>query len=170
MRLAFRRVSLAVSIAVLSAGCGLFREERPRPPAPPPTPPSPSPPATPTPPPPAVPEPVPEAPVRATPGVTPAEGVARVVVSAEPRALPPFGGQAQILVRVTRRDGTPYPGVEVRLSTTAGTLFSQGQTLVTDAAGRTRDRLTTREAATVTVNAGGVVRAVEVVLRGGRPD
>lgn len=80
-----------------------------------------------------------------------------VVVAAwsEPRTLPRGGGEAQILVRVQKRGGAAYPGVEVRLATTAGTLFSQGAILLTDARGMTRDRLTTHEPAMITLNAGG---------------
>ena len=74
---------------------------------------------------------------------------------AEPKHLPPWGGQVQILVRVQKRGGRRYPGVEVRLATSTGTLFSGGGLLVTDSQGMTRDRLTAREAATITLNAGG---------------
>jgi hypothetical protein len=45
--------------------------------------------------------------------------------------------------------------VEVRLVTSSGTLYSGGRVLVTDTQGMTRDRLTTRQAATITLNAGG---------------
>ena len=90
-----------------------------------------------------------------------------VVVAAwsEPRQLPPFGGQAQIIVRAQRRGGKPFGGVEVRIRSSAGTLFSQGRVLVTDANGRTRDRLTARRGATITVNAGGTVYRFEVALK-----
>jgi hypothetical protein len=43
----------------------------------------------------------------------------------------------------------------VRLSTSSGTLFSGGRVLVTDAQGMTRDRLTARRPAVITLNAGG---------------
>ncbi len=74
---------------------------------------------------------------------------------AEPRRLAAGGGEAQILVRVQRRGGRPFPGVEVRLVTSAGMLYSGGRVLKTDDSGMTRDRLTTKETATVTLNAGG---------------
>jgi hypothetical protein len=95
-----------------------------------------------------------------------------VVVAAwsEPKQLPPFGGQAQIIVRAQRRGGKPFEGVEVRVRTSAGTLFSQGRVLVTDASGRTRDRLTARRDATVTVNAGGTVYRFKVPLRSSEDD
>ena len=82
-----------------------------------------------------------------------------VVVAAwsEPKRLPESGGQAQILVRARKRGGAPFQGVEVRLHTDAGSLFSKGRVLVTDSAGTTRDRLTTRRTATITLNAGGTV-------------
>jgi hypothetical protein len=90
-----------------------------------------------------------------------------VVVAAwsEPKELPPAGGQAQILVRAQKRGGAPFPGVEVRLSASGGDLFSGGKVLVTDATGRTRDRLTARRLTLVTVNAGGTVYRFRVPLR-----
>lgn len=89
-----------------------------------------------------------------------------VVVAAwsEPKELPPGGGQAQILVRAQKRGGAPFPGVEVRLRASAGSLYSGGKVLITDGTGRTRDRLTTRGATMVTVNAGGTVYRFRVPL------
>lgn len=78
-----------------------------------------------------------------------------VAAWAEPSTLSPGGGQAQILVRAQKRGGAPFPGVEVRLQASTGSLFSGGKTLVTDARGMTRDRLSTRRTAQVTLNAGG---------------
>jgi hypothetical protein len=43
----------------------------------------------------------------------------------------------------------------VRLHASHGTLFSGGKTLLTDAQGMTRDRLTTQRSSTITMNAGG---------------
>jgi hypothetical protein len=80
-----------------------------------------------------------------------------VAAWAEPKRLPPAGGSSQILVRLRKRGGAPYDGVEVRLQTSAGRLFSGGKVLVTDAAGQTRDRLTTSRTAEITLNAGGTV-------------
>jgi hypothetical protein len=80
-----------------------------------------------------------------------------VAAWAEPRRLPGTGGQAQILVRAQKRGGAPFPNVEVRLRASGGTLYSGGRVLVTDAGGRTRDRLTTKETVVLTVNAGGTV-------------
>jgi hypothetical protein len=95
-----------------------------------------------------------------------------VVVAAwsEPKQLPPKGGQSQILVRAQKRGGAPYPGVEVRVRTSSGSLFSKGQVLLTDAAGQTRDRLTTRQETTITVNAGGTVYRFRVALRSAEPE
>jgi hypothetical protein len=89
-----------------------------------------------------------------------------VVVAAwsEPKQLPPAGGQAQIMVRAQKRGGAPFPGVEVRLRSSTGTLFSDGRVLVTDATGRTRDRLTSRRDTTIVVNAGGTVYRFRVPL------
>jgi hypothetical protein len=80
-----------------------------------------------------------------------------IVVAAwsEPKTLPVGGGQAQILVRVQKRGGAPFPGVEVRLRADNGSLYSRGQVLKTGPNGMTRDRLTTRRTASVTLNAGG---------------
>jgi hypothetical protein len=97
----------------------------------------------------------------APPAPPPAPEVRRapeeVVVAAwaEPAHLPAAGGQVQILVRAQKRNGRPFPGVEVRLETSTGTLYSRGRVLVTDARGMTRDRLTARRTATLVLNAGG---------------
>jgi hypothetical protein len=96
--------------------------------------------------------------------VRPADGVIRVRAWAEPSHLPPGGGSAQILVRVTRSGGAPVEGVEVRFVTSAGRLFSGSRSLVTDARGMVRDQLTTAEAATVTLNAGGSRSSVLVAV------
>jgi hypothetical protein len=87
--------------------------------------------------------------------VQPVQGEIVVAAWAEPSHLGPGGGSAQILVRVQRRGGTPLAGVEVRLATSVGSLYSEGRVLTTDSRGMTRDRLTTRKEATVTLNAGG---------------
>lgn len=78
-----------------------------------------------------------------------------VAAWAEPSRLPYGGGDVQILVRVQRRGGVPVAGVEVRLASAQGSLFSGGRVLVTDARGMTRDRLSTRKTASVVLNAGG---------------
>jgi hypothetical protein len=78
-----------------------------------------------------------------------------VAAWAEPKTLPAGGGQAQILVRLQKRGGAPFTGVEVRLAASSGTLYSGGRILITDGRGMTRDRLTTRRSARVTLNAGG---------------
>ena len=78
-----------------------------------------------------------------------------VAAWAEPSHLLYGGGDAQILVRVLKRGGAPFPGVEVSLSSSDGRLFSAGHILTTDGRGMTRDRLTTRQTTRVTLNAGG---------------
>jgi hypothetical protein len=45
--------------------------------------------------------------------------------------------------------------VDVRVETTQGRLYSQGQILTTDQSGRTRDRITTHRTARIEINAGG---------------
>jgi hypothetical protein len=87
--------------------------------------------------------------------VTQAEEEVVVAAWSEPRTLPPGGGQAQILVRAQKRGGAPFPGVEVRLRSSVGSLYSAGRILVTDGRGMTRDRLTATRTAQVTLNAGG---------------
>jgi hypothetical protein len=126
---------LAATLIGLASGCSVIRhgpETAPPPPA-----------ATDSPPPPL---PVDKAP----------EDVI-VAAWAEPSRLPPAGGEAQILVRLQKRGGVPFAGVQVRLRTSAGSLYSGGKVLVTDSSGRTRDRLTTRSSAHITLNAGGTV-------------
>lgn len=87
-----------------------------------------------------------------------------VAAWAEPSQLPPSGGATQILVRLQKRGGVPFPGVQVRLRTSMGSLYSGGKVLVTDSAGRTRDRLTTRSSAHITLNAGGTVYRFRVLV------
>lgn len=100
-----------------------------------------------------------------------AEGLT-VAAWAEPSRLPPGGGQAQILVRVRKRSGRPYPGVEVSIRVTEGRLYSEGRLLVTEANGMTRDRLTARRSSQITVNAGGTRYSfvVPVLPRSAAPD
>jgi hypothetical protein len=78
-----------------------------------------------------------------------------VAAWAEPSRLPQGGGDAQILVRVQKRGGVPVAGVEVRLASSRGRLFSSGRVLVTDERGMTRDRLSTRRTTHIVLNAGG---------------
>jgi hypothetical protein len=87
--------------------------------------------------------------------VTPVGEPIVVAAWAEPRELPAGGGPVQILVRIQKLGGKRFPGVEVRLRSSGGTLFSAGRVLVTDASGMTRDRLTARKSVTITLNAGG---------------
>jgi hypothetical protein len=145
--MALRAALLVLAVALGLSGC---KSASPRPPMAG----EPTPPAVPTPPPP------PDDPL----AVVEVKEPLTVAAWAEPAKLPPLGGQCQIIVRVQKRGGAPFPGVEVRLQTTKGTLFSAGKTLVTDASGRTRDRLTAREIATITLNAGGTRYRFEVPL------
>ena len=92
-----------------------------------------------------------------------------VAAWAEPKQLPPRGGQVQILVRIQKRGGQRYEGVEVRLKASAGRLYSEGRVLVTDGEGMTRDRLTTRVSATITLNAGGTRYRFQVPVKEAAP-
>jgi hypothetical protein len=102
-------------------------------------------------------------PVPTPPGEAPSEEIAplttttdiAVSVWSEPKHLPPGGGQAQIIVRVQKAGNRPVPGLEVRLKTSQGSLYSRGRLLVTDARGMTRDRLATTRTATVKINVAG---------------
>lgn len=163
--------TLTVSFACLwLASCETFDSSRTYPPPPPPPPSAAGEPLTPEP----LPEPLPApaaapavAPVAAAEEPLPVKRVPDPIVVAawaEPKHLPPWGGQVQILVRVQTREGRRYPGVEVRLATSAGTLFSRGRILVTDSQGMTRDRLTAQEGATIVLNAGGTRYRFQVPL------
>lgn len=107
----------------------------------------------------SAPAPIPEAsvPVAEVTGLEVARAPEEVVVTAwaEPKHLPPGGGIVQILVRAQKRGGAPYPGIEVRLKSSSGSLFSSQRVLTTDRGGMTRDRLTARRTAEITMNAGG---------------
>ena len=140
------RLLLLALILTAAPGCALFRDSTPRAPEAPEAPPTP--------------EPTPLPPV--------ARAAERVVVRAwaEPRQLPPAGGQTQILVLARKRNGDPFEGVEVQVVSSEGALFSASRILTTDSAGRTRDRLTTRRSATVTVNVGGAIHKIEVAVAG----
>jgi hypothetical protein len=105
-----------------------------------------------------VPTPIPEPPKTAEEGLVVKKVSDPIVVAAwaEPKRLPMGGGQAQLLVRVQKRGGVAYAGVEVRFKASEGSLYSHGQVLVTNQQGLTRDRLTTKKTATVMLNAGGM--------------
>ena len=133
------RAVVTLGLALAGAACGLFHKEKA--------------PAIPTEPPPPLP-------------VKKASEEVVVAAWAEPPRLPPGGGQAQILVRLQKRGGAPFEGVEVRLTVAGGQLFSGGRVLMSDSAGRTRDRLTARHTAFITLNAGGKVYRFKVPVGG----
>jgi len=135
--------AVVLSLALAASACSVFKSDAPRAPEAPP-----EPEATPLPP------------------VTQAVEPVLVRAWAEPRLLPPAGGQTQIIVLARKRNGDPYEGLEVRFSTNEGTLYSKSRILVTDSDGRTRDRLTTRRSATVTVDVGGTVQQIPVTVGG----
>lgn len=139
------RLAAAALLVVSFGACQV-----PRRPPPPPPPPEPAPTSTASP---AEPEPLP---------VKQVEEDIVVAAWAEPSRLPRGGGQVQVLVRVQKPGGAPYPGVEVRLRASTGSLYSKGEILMTDARGMTRDRLSTRQTARVTLNAGGTRYTIRV--------
>ena len=130
------RAAITLGLALAAPGCGLFHHKEKAP-------------AIPTEPPPPLP-------------VKKASEEVVVAAWAEPKRLPPMGGSSQILVRLRKRGGAPYEGVEVRMQTSTGQLFSGGKVLVTDSAGQTRDRITTSRTARITLNAGGTVYRFQV--------
>ena len=146
-------------VFLLAASCGKLGSSRKYPPPPPPPPSTAGEPLTP--------DPASPAAVAGEPQPLPVKKVPDPIVVAawaEPKRLPPWGGQVQILVRVQKRGGARYPGVEVRLATTTGSLYSKGGVLVTDSQGMTRDRLTAREAAVIILNAGGTRYRFQIPL------
>jgi hypothetical protein len=135
-----RAGALLLLSALVCASCALKRQEAPPPP--------PVPPGAPL-------TPEPQEQEQEPLPVTPVQEPIVVAAWAEPKELPPGGGQAQIMVRIQRRGGKRFPGVEVRLRSSTGALFSSGKVLLTDGSGMTRDRLTTKKTTTITLNAGG---------------
>jgi hypothetical protein len=101
--------------------------------------------------------------------VVPKRGEIVIAAWTEPRQLPRGGGQVQVLVRVQRVGGGAYPGVQVRMSTNAGKLFSAGGPLVTDAQGMTRDRLTSRRPASIVVQIGDTRYRFKVAMASAAP-
>ncbi len=158
MRERLTTVCLAVSVL---GGCQLLFGPREKAPPPPP-----EPIAAPTA------EPTPSAAPTGPPALRVKKAAEEVIVAAwaEPKSLPEGGGEAQIIVRAQKRGGAPYPRVEVRLLTSTGTLFSKSRVLVTDSAGKTRDRLATRSTATVTLNAGGTMYRFQVAVGSGEQE
>jgi hypothetical protein len=154
-RVVSRRPLLAGLAGLLLLGSCETLGHKPEPPPPPPPPPGE--PLPPEPQPPREEEPLP---------VKRVEEPIVVAAWAEPRELPRGGGQAQILVRVQKPGGKRFPGVEVRLRSKPGSLYSAGRVLVTDASGMTRDRLTTHETAIIILNAGGTRYRFRVPVAG----
>jgi hypothetical protein len=132
-----------IALALALSACGVFRSDGAR-----------------------APEAPPEAQATPMPPLTPAVEPVTVRAWAEPRLLPPAGGQAQIIVLARKRNGDPYEALEVRFTTTQGTLYSKSKVLLTDSGGRTRDRLTTQRSAVVTVDVAGTVQDVAVTVGG----
>lgn len=126
-------------------------------------------------------QPGPKSPARPTPSPSPSPPTAQptptsgsgqptiasgpfVTAWSEPRTLPPGGGAAQILIRVKKKGGAAYVGVQVKLEASEGKLFSGGRVLKTDARGMVRDRITTTKTSTITINAGGSVQRLWVAV------
>ncbi|MCI0555066.1 MAG: PKD domain-containing protein, partial [Anaerolineae bacterium] len=74
----------------------------------------------------------------------------RIFVSADPSTLPTGGGTSVISAVVTDGSGSPLSGIDVRFTTTEGTLQSGGAPLSTNSNGLVTDVLNTSESATVT--------------------
>lgn len=82
-----------------------------------------------------------------------AAAAARVVVTAEPQALPSSGGTTTIRARVEDQNGNGLPGLTVSFSTTAGSLSSTSA--VSNDTGVASTTLATPGPATVTASAPG---------------
>ena len=89
-------------------------------------------------------------------------GVERVLISASPQTLSPFGGTSTITARVEDVSGTGLAGIPVTFSTDAGTLSPSSST--TDTAGNATTTLTTSRAAKVTANVAGKTADVSIGL------
>jgi hypothetical protein len=103
------------------------------------------------------PTPTPATPAEELPLPSGTKGRIALSVWSEPKRLPAGGGQAQIIVRAQKPGNRPTPleGLNVRIRTSEGSLFSEGRMLATDARGMTRDRLTTSRTAKVVVDVEG---------------
>ncbi len=73
----------------------------------------------------------------------------KVFISANPAVLPGGGGTSVISAAVTDNVGTPLQGVDVKFSTTQGTLQSRGAFITTDNNGLATDTLNTTNDALV---------------------
>jgi adhesin/invasin len=82
-----------------------------------------------------------------------AAAAVRILMTANPQALPATGGTSTISARVEDGQGNGLQGVPIAFSTTAGTLANG--TVVSDANGVATTTLTTTADATVTGSAGG---------------
>lgn len=92
-----------------------------------------------------------------------------LTVNADPADLPPGGGTTVIRAVVLGDGGRGLPGVEVTFSASTGTLRSGGLPRETDSRGVVEDRLTTTEAATVTVRTASLTETVSVSVGSNEP-
>ena len=84
-------------------------------------------------------------------------------IGAFPAVLPRGGGTSRIVVRAYNADGNPVPNVGIFITSSAGTLDSNGRLLITDANGKVTDRLTTEETqTTVTASAGTLTSSITI--------
>src|SRR5687767_1172504 len=67
--------------------------------------------------------------------------IERLILTANPAALPPEGGKVQLRAFVRDAQGNPVAGVQVFFQTTNGTLASGGGPVVTNSQGIARDTL-----------------------------
>jgi PKD repeat protein len=90
--------------------------------------------------------------------------IARVILTADPAALPPEGGKIQLRAYVRDENGNAVSSVQVFFQTTAGTLASHGQPVMTNSSGIAKDTLNTTGEATVTATAGGSEDSLNISL------
>lgn len=93
--------------------------------------------------------------VQAQVSITVADTIAqKVFVTANPDTFPSGGGTSVVTAIVTDTSSQPLEGVDVRFSTTTGTLQSGGDIMQTNSNGIVSDVLNTNESATVTATSG----------------
>ena len=88
-------------------------------------------------------------------------------ISADPQELPQGGGQSKITATACDANGNVLSVIPVVFSTSAGSLSSGGDIVLTAQNGEARDVLTTGQEATVTATSGDKTASVKVTLKAG---
>jgi len=90
--------------------------------------------------------------------------VSRLILTADPAALPPEGGKVQLRAYVRDDQGNAVSGIQVFFGTSSGTLSSHGVPVLTNGSGIAKDTLKTQGNATVTATAGGINSSLDIPL------